>query len=176
MYPKLNLPSYFDQESERLRYRKLDLSDIEEWSAFFIDNPNLAYLGSDFSKDPMEASKKWIKMQLDRYQNWGCGHLAVIDKESGNLIGMCGLLSREIEGNNEYEVAYSIKPNYWKRGFGTEMAQQMKRFGVENKLAPRFVSMIHPENVGSIKVARNNGMNLLFKSTYMEMDVLVFGT
>jgi ribosomal-protein-alanine N-acetyltransferase len=176
MFPKLNIASYFDQESDRLRYRKLSLDDVVEWSEFFLNNPNLPFLGRGFSTDPMEASKEWIVRQLDRYAEWGCGHLAVIEKESGKLIGMCGLLAREIEGENEYEVAYSLKPAYWKRGYGTEMARQLKRFGEENKLAPRFVSMIHPDNIGSIKVAQNNGMNLLFKSTYMEMDVLVFGT
>jgi ribosomal-protein-alanine N-acetyltransferase len=176
MYPKLELPSYFDQESERLLYRKLTLDDVTEWAEFFLDNPNLAYLGNAFPEDTMEASKTWIDRQLGRYEEMGVGHLAVIEKKSGALIGMCGLLSREIEGQNEYEVAYSIKPAYWRQGFGTEMARRMKYFGIENKLAPRFVSMIHPENIGSIKVAENNGMSFLFKSSYMEMPVLVYGT
>lgn len=176
MYPKLALASYFNQESERLLYRRLSMDDSSDWAAFFIDNPNLPYLGSGFPEDSDEAAKLWIERQLDRYEEWGSGHLGVIEKKSGALIGMCGLLSREIEGENEYEVAYSIIPAFWRQGYGTEMAQQMKKFGMENALAPRFVSMIHPDNLGSIKVAENNGMVFLFKSTYQEMDVLVYGT
>jgi RimJ/RimL family protein N-acetyltransferase len=176
MYPKLELASYFNQESDRLLYRRLSLDDISEWADFFIDNPNLTYLGRGFPEDPEEAAQLWVERQLDRYEEWGAGHLGVIEKKSGTLIGMCGLLSREIEGKNEYEVAYSIKPAYWRKGYGTEMARQMKKFGREHKLAPRFVSMIHPDNVGSIKVAENNGMTFLFRSTYQEMEVEVYGT
>jgi len=175
LYPKLTLPSYFDQESERLLYRRLVEEDYKSWSEFFVDNPNLNYLGADFGDDPEAAAKEWIHWQLERYENWGCGHLAVIEKASGEMIGMCGLLSREIEGKDEYEVAYSIKPAYWRKGYGTEMARHIKKFGIRNKLASRFVSMIHPENEGSIKVAINNGMKPLFPSTYKGIPVIVYG-
>lgn len=176
MYPKLELDSYFNQESDRLIFRKLTKDDIPNWAEFFVDNPNMPYLGSDFPEDTLEASKDWIERQIQRYEEFGCGHLGVIEKASGKLIGMCGLLSREIEGENEYEVAYSLKPAYWRKGFGSEMAQQIKKFGIENKLAKRFISMIHKDNIGSIKVAENNGMAYLFDSEYMGMPVLVYGT
>lgn len=176
MYPKLNLSKYFKQESERLLYRKLSVNDISDWAEFFVDNPNMPYLGSDFPEDNLEASKDWIERQLQRYEDFGCGHLGVVEKGSGELIGMCGLLSREIEGENEYEVAYSLKPKFWRKGYGSEMAQQIRKFGEENVLAPRFVSMIHKDNIGSIKVAENNGMQHIFDSEYMGMPVLVYGT
>lgn len=176
MFPKLNQPAYFNQESERLIYRKLSENDIVSWAEFFVDNPNLSYLGRDFPDDIIKASTKWINVQLERYEQYGTGHIGVIEKDSGELIGMCGLLSREIEGNNEYEVAYSLKPKYWRKGYATEMARQMKKFGIEHRLAPRFVSMIHIENIGSIKVAENNGMKCLFESSYKDMPIFVYGT
>ena len=175
MYPKVHLPEYFEQESDRLNYRKLTLEDIPEWAPFFIANPNLLYLGSAFPADTEAASREWIERQLERYSDWGMGHLGVIEKESGELVGMCGILAREIEGKDEYEIAYSLKPTYWRRGYGTEMARQMRKFGEQHNLAPRFVSMIHPDNSGSIKVARNNGMVYLFDSDYQGMPVVVYG-
>ena len=175
MYPKVHLPDYFEQESERLRYRKLSLEDIPEWAPFFIANPNLPYLGSAFPPDTEAAAREWIERQLERYSDWGMGHLGVIEKKSSEFIGMCGILAREIEGRDEYEIAYSLKPSYWRKGYGTEMARQMRRFGEQHKLAPRFVSMIHPDNEGSIKVARNNGMIFLFDSEYLGMPVVVYG-
>ena len=175
MYPKLKLPEYFHQESERLIYRKLTLEDISDWAPFFIDNPNLPYLGNPFSTDINAASREWIQRQLDRYEDWGTGHLGVIEKKSGELIGMCGLLAREINGKNEYEVALSLKRSHWRKGYGSKMAKQMKKFGEEHQLSPRFVSMIHPENLGSIKVAKNNGMVYLFESEYQGMTVVVYG-
>ncbi|MFT5832731.1 MAG: ribosomal-protein-alanine N-acetyltransferase, partial [Cognaticolwellia sp.] len=36
---------YFNQESERLRFRKLTTDDIPRWLEFFKNNDNLKFLG-----------------------------------------------------------------------------------------------------------------------------------
>jgi|TARA_B110000908_G_scaffold68797_1_gene83114 hypothetical protein len=36
---------YYNQYSERLVFRPLELEDINRWEAFFNDNPSLEYLG-----------------------------------------------------------------------------------------------------------------------------------
>jgi hypothetical protein len=36
--------------------------------------------------------------------------------------------------------------------------------------------MIHIENIGSIKVAENNGMKFLFESSYKDIPIFVYGT
>lgn len=41
---------YFNQESDRLKYRKLTLEDIPSWVEFFVDNDHLKYLGMDLKK------------------------------------------------------------------------------------------------------------------------------
>jgi len=52
--------NYFEQESERLRYRKLTEADIPRWVDFFVDNDNLAYLGLDLSKSKEVLAEEWI--------------------------------------------------------------------------------------------------------------------
>lgn len=44
--------NYFNQESDRLVYRKLTIGDVGSWSEFFADNDRLSYLGIDLSKMP----------------------------------------------------------------------------------------------------------------------------
>ena len=120
--------NYFKQESERLTFRKLTENDIPDWISFFINNDRLRFLGIDLAIPKAELAEKWIMSQLERYKNSGFGHLAVELKESNEFIGMCGIIIRELEGKKEYEIAYSLKPNFWKKGYGTEMAKQMKKF------------------------------------------------
>jgi RimJ/RimL family protein N-acetyltransferase len=168
--------NYFNQESNRLIYRKLTESDIPLWTEFFIDNNLLHFLGLDMSKSHLELATGWITRQFQRYEEEGLGHLAVIEKASGKLIGMTGIIPRELDGNSYFEIAYSFIPINWGKGFASEASQQMKKFGFENKISPQFISIIDLENYASQNVARKNNMEIIFNSTYEGMEVFIFGT
>ncbi len=168
--------SYFNQSSERLTYRKLEEGDINSWGRFFENNDLLHYLGIDGSKGKDVLSVEWIDKQVGRYLNEGLGLLAVIDTESGALVGTCGLLPRTVNNQYELEVGYSFLPQYWGKGYATEAANQMREFGFANKMANRIISIIHVDNLDSIKVARKNKMTALFDYSFMEMPVTIFGT
>ena len=66
-------------------------------------------------------------------------------------------------------------PNHWGKGYATELAMHMKRFGLENKVSDKFISIIHQENEASMNVARKNGMTNLYETTFYEMPVFIFG-
>lgn len=167
---------YFSQESERLKFRKITEKDIPSWVEFFVDNDRLHFLGiTDWSKSKEVLAKEWIMAQLDRYEKEGLGHLAVEIKESGEFIGMGGILTRELNGKKEYEVSYSLKPTFWKKGYGTEIAKQMKKYGVKNIKTDRFISIIETENIDSIHIAEKNGMSALFNTEFLSMKVIVYG-
>ncbi len=166
---------YFNQESERLKFRKLTSEDISSWIEFFSNNKHLKYLGIDLQKEPKNLATDWIQAQLKRYEDNGLGHLAIELKESQELIGMGGILSRELHGKQEYEIAYSLKPNYWGKGYATEIAVQMKKFGQNYINTQRLISIIHVENSESSKVAIKNQMEILFQTEFLGMKVDVYG-
>ena len=97
-------------------------------------------------------------------------------KHTGDFIGMGGILPRELKGNKEYEISYSLKPKYWGNGYATEIAKAMKAYGSQNITANYFISIIETENTYSAKVAIKNGMNVLFKTEYLGMNVNVYAT
>lgn len=168
--------NYFQQETPRLLFRKLTLEDIPSWIDFFKNNDSLHFVGVDLSKSHAELSEAWIRKQLNRYKEQGLGMLAVIEKESGELIGLTGIIPRELEGKSYFEIGYSFKPPYWGKGFATEAAQQMKKFGFESGISDQFISIIDVENYASQAVARKNNMDILFNSIYEGMKVFIFGT
>lgn len=168
--------NYFNQESERLTYRKLTLSDITSWLEFFENNDRVHFLGIDPTRPHLEVATEWIEKQLDRYITDGLGLLAVIHKDSNDFIGMCGIIPRGLEKGKFHEIGYSFKPKYWGKGYATEAANQMRKFGQTNNVSEKFISIININNIDSIKVADKNKMKPLYNTRYLEMDVVIYST
>lgn len=166
---------YFNQESERLKFRKLTVKDIPVWEEFFQNNDRLRFLGLDQTKSHGELATDWIERQLDRYEKTGIGQLAIIMKDTNVFVGVGGIVLRELNKKTVYEIGYSILPKFWNMGFATEAAIQMKKTGISELKLPRLVSIIAIDNFDSKKVARKNGMDLLEKTIYMGVEVEVFG-
>lgn len=172
--------NYFQHETERLTLRRLQPSDIKKWASFFDNNPGLAYLGLISSNETedytnLDWSKKWIDIQFERYQQTSYGMLAVICKETGKLIGQAGISQKDIEGNIEHEIGYSLLPCEWGKGYASEMSSVLVDYAIRHQVNSRIISIIHIDNIASQNVARKNKMKVLFKSRYAEMDVYIYG-
>jgi ribosomal-protein-alanine N-acetyltransferase len=145
---------YFYQETERLTLRKLTEADICIWAEFFVDNPNARFIGLDLKKDNHELATIWLDRQFERYNTNQFGQLAAIEKATGNFVGLGGILTREL-GQPTQPSRFRIPcfPTYWGKGYATELAMHMKRFGLENGVSDKFISIIHRENILSMNVA-----------------------
>ena len=45
---------------------------------------------------------------------------ALIEKETGKLIGHCELLIQNVDKKSELEIGYSLSHKFWNKGFATE--------------------------------------------------------
>jgi len=72
------------------------------------------------------------------------------------------------------EIGYSILPEYWKMGYASEASKTCKKIAFENKLTHSLISIIHVDNMGSQKVAINNGMLLDKTTSYKNNPVHIF--
>ncbi len=147
-------------ETERLRFRKVSWDDFEEWSTLFVSDEVAKFLGLDPLLSARELTQLWFDKTFHRYEN-GLGSMnALIDKESGRLVGQSGLLVQDIEGDRFMEVSYSILPEFWRKGYAFEAANACKNYAFEQNLAEKLISVIEPDNIGSENVALKNGMTL----------------
>ncbi|MCU7602889.1 GNAT family N-acetyltransferase, partial [Riemerella anatipestifer] len=162
-----------NEETERLKFRKLENSDFETWLELFKDEYTTKMLGMDEYKTSNERCEKWFEWTFNRYENNLGGQNVLILKESNKLIGQCGLLAREVENQFELEIAYSILPKYRMQGFAVESAKKCRDFAFEHNFHDRLVSIIVPENENSKNVALKNGMSFSRKIQYnnKEMDL-----
>ncbi|WP_319592387.1 GNAT family N-acetyltransferase [uncultured Draconibacterium sp.] len=157
-------------ETERLIIRRLYESDSDVWKKFFVDNPGLDFLGLDRDMNIEDQSKAWIEKQLSRYANNLFGHQALIEKESRQLIGQCGLLTQEIDGKIEIEIGYHILPKYWGMGYATEAAIMFRNYAFDNEITDTLISVIDIRNSKSMNVADKLGMT---REEQLKMDGIV---
>ncbi|MEQ5789669.1 GNAT family N-acetyltransferase [Muricauda sp. NFXS6] len=162
-----------NQTSERLLFRKLKASDFDDWLPFYR-NPKSTQYWEGLPKDPVEACKAQFDRVFERYENNLGGMNGLISKESGELVGICGLLVQTVDNITELEIGYSVLPKYWRQGFAFEAAQNCKEFAFENNFADSLISIIHVDNVPSQKVAQKNGMYLDKTTTYKNNPVHIF--
>ena len=161
------------EETERLIFRKVLESDFDAWLPFHQNPLSMQYWAGP-SEEPELACQTWFDKVFYRYNNDLGGHNALISKESGKFIGMCGLLLQSVDDIEELEIGYSILPEYWKMGFASEAAIKCREFAAANKLRDSLISIIHIDNVPSKKVALNNWMQLDKTTTYKGIPVDIF--
>lgn len=161
-------------ETERILFRALTEEDFTEWGVFFCNNPSLPYLGLDLTLTTQKHSEEWIEIQLKRYEDQRYGHHALIEKESGKLIGQCGLLTQDLNGVKEIEVGYHILPEYWGKGFATEAALMVKKYAIEQASISSLISVIDIRNTASQNVAKKLGMTIDYQTRVFELDVYIY--
>lgn len=159
--------------SERLLYRKLEPTDFETWLPFH-QNPLSNNFWVGLPEDPMVACQHWFDKAFHRYENELGGMNVLINKETNEFIGQCGLLVQIVDELKELEVGYSILPKHWKKGYATEAAQKCKAYAKENSFADSLISTIHIDNIASQKVALNNGMHLDKTTIFNDNPVHIF--
>jgi RimJ/RimL family protein N-acetyltransferase len=118
------------------------------------DDVMYAY-GGAFSEAEVTA---WFERQLIRYKNDGFGLWAVLLKETGELIGQCGLTWQDCNGKCVMEVGYLFRKEYWHHGYAIEAATACKEYAFRHLNAENVYSIIRDTNVPSQNVARRNGM------------------
>jgi [ribosomal protein S5]-alanine N-acetyltransferase len=161
------------QETERLLFREINENDFEAWLVFHEDPSTSMYWLSE--KDaPATECRKWYEKQFGRYQNDLGGMNALIEKHTGKLIGHCGLLIQKVDGIAELEIAYSLLPAYWNKGFASEAAMKCRDYAFDNKITDSLISIISLTNIPSEKVALKIGMQKERETIYNDNRVNIF--
>jgi ribosomal-protein-alanine N-acetyltransferase len=145
-------------ESERLIFRHLEHSDLDDLFALYTD-PRVTQFIPDAPKNYEETLQEFEWHKFGHPSHPELGLWATIRKDTQQFIGRCGLLPWTIAGQHEVEVAYALSKANWGQGLGSEAAQAICNYGFEVLHFPRLICLIDPRNLASIKVAEKIGMS-----------------
>ncbi len=143
-------------ETARLRLRLFTRDDVQIMFELSSDPEVIKYAEAHPVKSLHEAQQRLEQGPLADYEKYGYGRFAVELKETGRVIGFCGIkYLPEIELP---EVGYRYLKRYWGKGIGTEAARVCIDFARDDLKIEKLVALIIPENIASIRVAEKLGM------------------
>ena len=183
-------------ESERLVFRRIEQADFEFFARIHADPIVARYLGSGRARSVQE-SHALLEGFLETYKTLELGPLAVLRKADGVLIGRCGLSDMALEMNAasgklprvwyqrsqipsntevifEQELGYTFDRSCWGQGYASEAAARVFEYASSTMPFRRIVSVIHPDNSRSIKIATKYGARQESNVVLMEQEFLRF--
>lgn len=142
-------------ETDRLILREMSQADFPDLCKILQDEEVMYAYEHAFSGAEVQ---EWLDRQLQRYREYGFGLWAVILKETGKMIGQCGLTMQDSGSGSVLEVGYLFQKAFWHHGYATEAAVACKDYAFTVLKATEVYSIIRDSNLPSQAVARRNGM------------------
>src|SRR5262245_59089547 len=158
-------------ETERLILRSFREEDVHAMAVLFA-NPDFMR----FSLGVYTERKQTVDF-IDKVTGWDRAGMpsqfAVVPRGEHPVIGYCGFHHHpEVPG--EVEIGYRLHPDYWNRGLISEAARAVRDHAFADLKLPRVISLIHPENIPSRRVAEKNGMKVEKEITFRGFPTLVY--
>ncbi len=143
-------------ETSRLIIRDLQESDLHPLAAIWSDPAVTVYLGGPRDFDwVVNALAEDLPAGQETYDL-----RPVIEKATGQIIGHCGYLEKEVEGQLEIELNYILARSGWDKGYATEAAAALRDHALRELKLNRLIALIEPGNTASEHVAQKIGMRL----------------
>lgn len=161
--------------TERLALRQFDLSDADFILALLNEPSFIQNIGDRGVRTLADAEKYLENGPISSYAKNGFGLLAVTLTETGETIGMCGLIKRDTL--EDVDIGYAFLPRFWSKGYAIEAAQGVMKFAKEVVGLKRVVAIVDPANDGSIRVLEKLGMTFekMVKLSADDIDLKLFG-
>lgn len=121
--------------------------------------------GAAVSEEEVESV---LAGMLKLWEKHEFGRLAVVHKESGELIGVGGF--RVLEGLPELNGV--LAKGYWNLGLATEAGAAGLQLGFESLGFDKVVAVVKPRNIASRRVLKKLGMGFIRRARYSGADVL----
>jgi ribosomal-protein-alanine N-acetyltransferase len=158
-------------ETSRLTLRPFREDDVDPLSALMANQDFMRF-------SPGVYTREQTQTVLEKFLSWNCAGrpspFAVLVRSDSTLIGYCGFLHWHLDGTDEIEIGYRLHPDYWNKGIATEAATAVRDHAFRDLELPRVISLIHPENIPSRRVAEKIGMTLEKQTSFRGFPTNVF--
>lgn len=143
-------------ETERLILRTWSPDDAEDGFRIWSNPEVMLYVGTGQPYESVEHTRDWLNRMISHQKKYGFGYWAVVEKESQQLIGSCGM-ARQLDGGPLVDFGYTLARSHWGRGYATEAATACLRYAFERLRLPELVASVDSRNIASQRVLEKIG-------------------
>lgn len=158
-------------QTSRLILRSFADEDFERMAELMADKDFMRFSLGVFSR---QQTAGFLEKVRARDRDGLPSQFAVIFRADDRLIGYCGFFSQIVDDIEEIEIGYRIDSAYWNRGIATEAARAVRDHAFDALGLSRVMSLIHPENIPSRRVAEKNGMTPEKETVFRGFPTIVF--
>lgn len=162
-------------ETERLVLRRVTLDDAGLMLAIWNDAAFIRHVGDRGIRTTEEAQDALQEGAFKLYEQYGYGPYCMSLKESGALIGICGLFRRE--NLDDPDIGFGVLPEYCGRGLAGEAAAAVVAHARDDLGIERLTAIVSPENKASIGLIEKLGLTFERRITMPgeESEISLYG-
>jgi RimJ/RimL family protein N-acetyltransferase len=143
-------------ETARLSLRPFTAADEVAIHAVYADPEVMRWVGHGAHRSPAETNRA-LRGYADALLARGYGFVAVVERESGAVVGDAGLHPLAGRGP-DVELGYTLARAAWGHGYATEMGGALVGHAFGALGLPRVMAQVEPDNIGSRRVLEKLGM------------------
>jgi len=165
-------PNSMTLETPRLILRPFAADDLDRMAELMANKDFMRF--STVGPMTREQTQNFLDKVIGWYRDGLPSQFAMILRSSGALLGYCGFFHHEVDAKMEIEIGYRLQRDFWNRGLATEAARTVRDHGFRDLNLERVISLIHPDNQASRRVAEKNRMILEKETTFRSFPTFVF--
>tara|TARA_B100000965_G_C19601882_1_gene763251 strand:+ start:5732 stop:6193 length:462 start_codon:yes stop_codon:yes gene_type:complete len=141
------------------------MEQLDNLIALYANPEVMRYIGNGV-RDAAQ-SKAMMEQLVAFWEKRGYSLGMVYEKETGQCIGRAGLCPWALDATAEdIEVGYALFPDYWGRGYATELTKACINWGFEQGGLTRIVGAAQPGHKISHKVLEKAGLRFVKDCDY----------
>lgn len=140
---------------QRIYLEKLSAEDFDEYFRM-LGNEQVMAMITERALTKEEVQEKFHHALRDNEIHESYGTFRVLKASDHELLGFAKLEIKKGR-RNEAELGYLVKPEYWGKGYGNEMAKALLRIAGSDPELKRIYAITDPQNIASRKILLRNG-------------------
>ena len=142
--------------TERLRIERFREADAAFLLTLLNDPDFINNIGDREVRD-LEAAERFFRDRLESsYREFGFGMFAVRQRQTGEILGMCGLVRRaQLE---HVDLGYAFLPTARGQGYALEAARRVMAYAVDDLGLEQLLAIVNEDNLPSRHLLEKLGM------------------
>lgn len=160
-----------DFETSRLYAKKISENYFDLLLSMYQNQTVMATLGGVVSENVV---KERFLRSLESWEKNGFDAWLWFEKKSNKLVGRAGLRILELEGKRVVEVGYVLLPEFWNKGFATEMATASVEVAFNVLKLDELVCFTSTTNKSSQRVMEKVGFKYERNFIYLDEEHMLY--